>query len=690
MYFPAGAPRAILSRMPSISRSIRVTSPRTHRLAPLAAAALLASACAPPHAAVPPSSAPAPAPARRAILVSFDALNERRVLETLPAAAVPNFRALFEGGACAEYARPAFPSVTAPGHASLWTGAYGDVNGIAANNQPPLPQDAHSLTERISGFEYAALRAEPIWVTAAAAGLSVVAHHTTQAPGVPGYPPVRTGEDEFAASRARAASALALPSAHVLNGYNRELAPGRVMTQDSLPPRPARGWRGLERLPAGTRPPLEIAWTVGRDSVYGLLYGTGAYTHLLVAPARDASRGVVAEAAPVDRAPLTGRPLARHFSEPLELQLAAGRAWISVRLWELAPDGTRFRFYHPEVPLVEANRPEVAAAYHDAVQGWIGNAAGWGLDREAFGPTLAAGGDGEAEWRYLETAEFLTRQFIRGAEWGWMREPTLLLDYFPLGDEVDHRWYGYLEPARPGYDPALAARIQEVRTRGWELVDRRLGHLREMVARSPGAALFVGGDHGMRATWRLFRPNVALAQAGLLATDAAGRIDLARTRALTPNGYWISLNRTARKDGIVPPEGEANVLAAAERALLAARGEDGAPIVTRTWRAAEHDSLGIGGPAGGDLYYELAPGYTWTPAATGPLTQPGPVSAGHGFPSVSVDMRTALCAEGVAFAARRIGPARTIDAAPTVAAWLGIAPPPHAAGRSLLPDLRGR
>lgn len=670
--------------MPTLSRTVRAAPPRIRRFAPLAAAALLASACAPPRPSI-----SAPPPARRAILVSFDALNERRVLETLPAAAVPNFRALFAGGACTEYARPAFPSVTAPGHASLWTGAYGDVNGIAANSQPPLPRDAHPLTERISGFEYAALRAEPLWITAAAAGLSVVAHHTTQAPGVPGYPPVRTGEDALAASRTRAASALALPGARVLNGYNRDLAPGRVMTQDSLPPRPASGWRGLERLPAGTRPPLEIAWTVGPDSVYGLLYGAGTYTHLLVAPARDAARGVVAAAAPVDRAPLEGRPLARHFSEPLELDVEGGRAWISVRLWELAPDGTRFRFYHPEVPLVEANRPDVAAAYHAAVRGWIGNAAGWGLDGEAFGPTLAAGGDGEAEWRYLETAEFLTRQFIRGAEWGWVQEPALMLDYFPLGDEVDHRWYGWLDTARPGYDPALAARIQEVRVRGWQLVDHRLGHLRALVARSPGTALFVGGDHGMRATWRIFRPNVALARAGLLAADDRGRIDLARTRALTPNGYWVSVNRTARKSGIVPPEGEADVLAAAERALLAARGEDGAPIVTRTWRAAEHDSLGIGGPAGGDLYYELAPGYTWTAAAAGPLTQSAAPSAGHGFPSVSPDMRTALCAEGAGFRPLRTGPARTIDAAPTVAAWLGIGPPPHATGRSLLPELTG-
>jgi Type I phosphodiesterase / nucleotide pyrophosphatase len=672
----------MLSRHPIIHRTLPVM-PRNR--VPIALCALFACACT-------RAGAPAPEPAHRAILVSFDALNERRVLETLPAEAVPNFRALFAGGACAEYARPAFPSVTAPGHAALWTGAYGDVSGIAANRQPRLPRDAHALTELGSGFEYAALRAEPLWITAAAAGLSVVAHHTTQAPGVPGYPAERTGADgdARAAARARAAQALARPGARVLNGYNLELAPGRVITQDSAPPRPAVGWRGLDGLPPGARPPLEIAWTVGRDSVYGLLMGLEAYTYLLVAPVRDASRAVRAEAAPAERAPLDGRPLARRFSDPLELPVEGGRAYLAVRLWEVSPDGSRFRFYHPEVPLVEANRPEVAAAYDAAVRGWIGNAAGWGLDRDAFGRTLDEGGDGEAEWRYLETAEYLTRQFIRGAEWAWAQQPTLMLDYFPLGDEVDHRWYGWLDPARPGYDAALAARVQAVRARGWALVDLRLGHLRELVRRSPGAALFVGGDHGMRATWRTFRPNVALARAGLLATTAAGRIDLARTQALSPSGYWIALNRTAWKDGIVPPEREAQVLDAAERALLAARGNDGAPIVTRTWRAAEHDSLGLGGPVGGDLYYELAPGYNWTASAAGPLTQPGTPAGAHGFPSVSADMRTVLCAEGAAFPARRIGPARIIDAAPTVAAWLGIAPPPHAAGRSLLDELMER
>ena len=152
-------------------------------LAWLAAVAAV-SACAqrPPESGSPPSAAFP----RRAILVSFDALNERRALETLPADAIPALRSLFSEGACADHAVPAWPSKTAASHASLWTGAFGDVNGIAANWQPPLPRDRHAITDGISGYRAPALRAEPIWVTAAIAGRSVVAHHPTQAPGVPG------------------------------------------------------------------------------------------------------------------------------------------------------------------------------------------------------------------------------------------------------------------------------------------------------------------------------------------------------------------------------------------------------------------------------------------------------------------------------------------------------------------------
>jgi hypothetical protein len=229
----------------------------------------------------------------------------------------------------------------------------------------------------------------------------------------------------------------------------------------------------------------------------------------------------------------------------------------------------------------------------------------------------------------------------------------------------------------------VARAIQEIRARAWALADLRLAALRRLVAGERDAALFVTGDHGMRATWRIFRPNVALAAAGLLVADDSGRVDAARTRAIAPDGLYIMVNTSDWMDGSVPPDSAAVVLAAADSVIRLVRGGDGLPVVTRTWivRGDSADSLGRGGPVGGGLYFETAAGYGWDRDAVGPVTSDGPVGGEHGFPSTSPDMRTVFCAAGEAFPAGRFGPVRVTDVAPTVAAWLGMPAPRFATGR---------
>ena len=223
-----------------------------------------------------------------------------------------------------------------------------------------------------------------------------------------------------------------------------------------------------------------------------------------------------------------------------------------------------------------------------------------------------------------------------------------------------------------------------LRARAWELIDLRLAHLRRLAAGSDRTLLLVSGDHGMRATWRAFRPNAALYRAGLLALDDSGRVDPRRTRAYSPDGLYISVNTTDWLGGTVPADSVAAVVASAERAIRAVRGADGEPVVTETWRVTGEDSLGRGGPVGGHLYYETAAGYVWSRDAQGEPAGAARTGADHGFPSIAPDMHTVLCAAGDAIPAHRIGPARTIDAAPTVSAWLGMPPPRDARGTSLL------
>jgi predicted AlkP superfamily phosphohydrolase/phosphomutase len=613
--------------------------------------------------------------------VSFDALNERRLRETLPSSALPAFHALFSEAACAEYAVPAWPSKTASSHASLWTGAYGDVNGVSANWQPRLPMDLHAITEGVSGYRAEALRAEPIWVTAALAGRRVVAHHPTQAPGVPGYAAERSsdGDPELAQARALAERALAGANATVLNGYNRSEGTDLAITERTAAPRPAIGWTNLERI-GPTLPPKEIGWSVAGDSVFALIYGNGTYRSVVLSPNRDASSGVTAMVAPPERMAVRGRPLARHFSDALPLEVEAGRVYLRLRVFELAPDGSRFLIFQPAPSVVESNRGGEALAYADAIGGWVGNGAQDLLIEGAFGPTLQEGGDGSAELRYLESLELVTRQFMLGSEWGWARSPDLMLDYFPLADEVDHMWYGWVTPESPAYREPLARAVQGMRVRAWELVDLRLDGLRRLVASDSNAVLFVSGDHGMRATWRAFRPNAALRAAGLVAADDSGRVDASRTRAYAPDGLYVTVNATDRLHGPVHADSIPAVIARADSALRSVRGADGLPVVTHIWQVPAADSLGRGGPAGGQLYYETAPGYAWSRSVTGAAAGPNSIGADHGFPSISPDMHTAFCAAGTAIGPKRLPPARTIDVAPTVSGWLGLPAPRHARG----------
>jgi predicted AlkP superfamily phosphohydrolase/phosphomutase len=642
-----------------------------------AAILLLLAGCAPSA----PAGSAGPAPGPRVIMVSFDALNEDRLRTTLDPAAIPTFLSLFDRASCADGARSMFPSITAPSHAALWTGVYGSVNGVVANTQPVLPLGEHALTEQMSGFDARQLAAEPIWIAAARSGRRVMAYHVTQA-GVPGRWLPGGGRDTAGLRRHSAALAEHL----WMNGYTGGPEP-RLLRSGRTPARPAPPWVGAGSL-GNDQPLREVSWAVGRDSLHALFFGTGGYREAVVSASRDIGRGVRVRSAPVERAPLGGRELARHFSDVLWMDTPDGPAGMYFRLWDLAPDLSDWQLYQSARSVVRTNQPAALATYQQAVGGFVPNPAPVVL-RES-GPAIQAGGDGTAELKYLETAELQTRQFIRGSRWVWQhRRPDLQTEYFSLGDGLDHTWLGLVTPTVPGVTREIAERVGAMRNRGWSLVDARLAAL-DSLARDGGALLVVAGDHGMRPTWKAFNVNSLLRDGGLLVTrgDDPRRPDLARSRALSPTGYFVNLNHRARKDGIVAPA-EAEPVADSVVALLASlRGPDGSRVVPRTWRPVPDDSLGIGGAAGGDVYFSLAPGYAYSATLADSVITGREPHGSHGHPSIERDMLTVLCAIGPGVGGRRLPTARIIDAAPTVSSWLRIGPPLDARGVSLLDAMR--
>ena len=627
-------------------------------------------------------------PGRRAILISFDALNEARALSTVPPEAIPAFRALFANAACASSARPAFPSVTAPGHAALWTGSYGNINGVAANAQPRLPRSEHSILSSVSGYFADALRAEPIWISAGRAGVRVAAHHVTQAPQPPSYHGVDGADPALDAARAVAVRVLQYPNVLVMNGYNVLVAPSMMITErESAPTRVVLGsWRGVDRIASGV-PLKEISWMAGDDTVHALLYGATTYDRMVVSSDRDVMRGTEVRVAPEEVRPISAdRPLAEHFAPAALMYTTRGPVALTARLFSMSADGSQYELLIPELRLIDVNHAARGDAYVRAIGGWYGNGALSLYRAGRLGTTVLRGGDGRAERRYLESLELVTRQFMRGTEWLWREHaPQLLLDYFPLIDEIDHEWFGMVDTTARRMARGMGSQIQPYRVAAWQLADLRLGALQRLVATDRGAALIVSGDHGMRSYWNGFRPNVALRNAGLLALDASGRVDLSRTKAYSPNGYYVMLNRAAWRGGIVPPSEERAVIDAVEQALLAVRDSSGVQVVTRTWRSdmPGADTLGIGGPTGGDVYYDVATGYFWNAGLTGPATAPlsSPIAT-HGYPSTLPEMHTVLCMQGPAIAPRRVGELRSADAALVTSDWLGTPRPMHATGQS--------
>lgn len=632
----------------------------SHRLGAVAAAVVASSPLA--------AQTAAPANAHRAILVSFDGFSEQRFREYADSASAPHVWNMFRTSACAESVRPAFPSVTPTGHASIWTGAYANVNGVSARSNGKLPLTMTSILDWTDGYRATSLRAEPIWITAARQGKTVYSHMATQSPQPPVYIPIVRPIPSLDSARRAGIVAMRMSSIAALNIYNEQVAEGRLITS-----------------------PDALSWAFGveGDSLHASIRDDST---VVVQLNRDVERSVVVRLAAVDTAPVRTRPLARYFSAPLRVDLNRGRrTFVYFRLFELAPDRSKLMLYVSEARVMQANRPELAESYDVEVQGVPGNGATRLMEHGDFGPRVPDGGDGRAEYRYLETAELVTRQFMRGSAWGWKTyRADLTTDYLPYPDEALHTFLGYADPSTPGVSRAGRENAARMIRRAYGLVDLYLEQLQSFAANDPNTRLFVTGEHGMRPAWMAFKPNVVLREAGFLSTDSAGKIVLRRTRVAATYGGWVTVNRATRNSGVVPADSVEPVLARAEAALLAVRDGNGKPIVTRTFRAAsvEGDSLGIGGPGGGDLYWSLAPGYYWSPSAVGPVVSPLAYPQGeHGFPSIDRDMHPALCIIG-GTGARRLGEVRSIDIAPSVTEWLGIAPPGDARGKSVLPKQR--
>ncbi len=578
-------------------------------------------------ATLPTASQTPPVAPPRVVLISFDAGADWIVDRMIAVGKAPAFARMAREGAQADAMISVIPTLTAVAHASLWTGAFPRSHGATDNYMPMAPAAAHTLVERRSGYLSDVLRAEPIWDTAARYGKRVMVIQASNGfPFTNRFPDRVTHFDVYANELLRSA---------IVKGV---VGPGGLSFMIGDTP---------SRVTAGDHESITLA--VG-DTRVALSPGTPA------------------------------------FSPPMAVRVGGVDGQTRVGLLEYdAATGAVLLLRGDVVRLVgtDATARDALMAQAGVTVGEVGSSH---YGSGAFGKTIAEGGTGIAE-RHLVNTTLANQQYFDGAlRYAAAQRWDLLVLYAPNMDVAGHALVGMLDPDTPGHDPVLAAKIWPVYEEMFQrCMDDYVTAIRTL---TPDAALVIGADHGMEGNRRWWYPNAVLREAGLVAEDARGAVDLAGTRALF-TGSGVFLNSTRFKSGIVTDDQRQRLKAEVRKAILSARDpETGTPLARGIADTdLDGEGLGIGGEFAPDLYFDPTPGYQPSarfgsrdivgPAVTMGMGAHGPFPTRrrlHGiFYAVGPGIR----------AGARPGIVRQVDPAPTVAHLLGIPPPAQSVGRAL-------
>ncbi len=614
--------------------------------------------------------------APRLILVSWDGAPDWVVDRLVNEGKLPNVARMAREGSQASQLIAHFPSVTAAGHAAIFTGAWGNVSGITGNSAQILPRSEHSLLETRTGFDSSMLRAEPLYITAALAGKRVCVLSATQAfPAEPHLATLRSAR---------------VPDANYfqVSGFESRVA-GPAVIRESALREPFPDW---DAVPKHDGKPKEFVFSIAGMPFFGLAYddpqdsAKGLDTVLLRQGTRQKT-GAFAEATLKPRAAAKD---VKSWSPAFRLDRARHPCNTFFRLFHLAPDGSSMMLYQRSASgLRGAATASQIAAYQGAYPGFHDEVF-HDYEDGMLGTTMMDDGAGDAEKRLVELIR-LDCEFLKsGTKWAWDTfRPDVLTHYTPSSDGAGHTWMGILDANKPGHDPILAMKIWPYYAEVFRLQDEWLGTILEISGKDTIVALV--SDHGMAGAGKFFNVNAVLESAGLLGRTVSDTIDLAKSRALVPpgGGFFVAVNGVDRKGGIVRPEDREDVIRRAADALLAAKDpETGSSVVTRVFRPSELPDLGLVGEPCGDLYIDLAPGYYPTGRLAKEVVSKMPEKYGggvHGFFPMRRDMHAIFYLWGPGVKKGVLGVnARQVDVAPTLAKTIGIPAPKHSIGKALL------
>jgi len=280
-------------------------------------------------------------------------------------------------------------------------------------------------------------------------------------------------------------------------------------------------------------------------------------------------------------------------------------------------------------------------------------------------------------------------------------------------DGLNHWMLGHIDPAFPTATPETTALAQRMYLRNYQDTDHVLGEFAK-IAGAWDALLVAVADHSAIPTHTWVDTAKPFMEAGLLAFDSEGKWDPSRSRVRQMINHSIYVNLRGRSpDGIVAPEDHDALCDQIISILMDMRDpRTGACPIAVAARREDMDGVGGNGENFGDVIYLMRPGYTNQPGSEATLlteqalahavlrpaeglrtgyTYHRNIQGNHHdylpnaeYPGVCSNRAILLMHGPGVKEGYRIRNAHTIDITPTLAHYVGMAPPANVDGHVLV------
>lgn len=625
----------------------------------------------PGHSAVPtspylfPVSAQTPPPPHRlkAILITEDGANAELMDSLLTADKhikadrLPNLRRLAQSGTHSRSVVPHFPSKTAPGHASLFCGCYGDIHGIVSNSVQK--GKSFDILQTSSGFDAENLLAEPVWAATSRQGLKTVVLYAALSSPAEKY--VKKGEKG---------------NLIILEGYPFMKSSFQVLKSSEMSEKKME-WKNLPRHEGAVK---TFTFQAGDTKLQAAaldvnINGKTDYSAVLISEP-NSSKHVLLD---IKNSP--------RYSDSIIINYGREYAGVCFQLLSVGESGESFEMVQSATYLEKLNGEPVSREFIEKTGSFIGNGPGSLYMKGKLGKPVFLGGNGIAEERYLASVRLINR--VLSAKLRYIAkkfEPDFIVGYTPFPDEALHLWLGYAKMGWKKIPPCneeAGEKMDEYLFEAFESADEYLGAVLSVA--SPETYVFAASDHGMDSYDKLFFPNIILEKAGLMFFTEDKKIDLSRSKIIygVENGAFLRVNTTDYKNGIVTPVEKEKVIQEAVAALSKARDpETGEALVTGFYYPSiDEEKFGIGGEKGGDVYLDILPGYYFAEGYNETAVKKVTPGGQHIYMPERECIHSMLYCRGPGIPAGKVIEGHKIkDIVPTLCKLLNIEPPKNADG----------